>query len=135
MARQNLLSAQDEMKDNFDLKAVERHIQARDKVLVLLPVQGNPLQVRFCGPYVTDRKVREFDYLGLSVIPDWRKTKQQCHVNMIKQYHERQGSTEKIIPKGAISNEKCEDTMTHTGDTIKDGNVPECFESNVVTTL
>ena len=52
MARQNLLSAQEKMKDNFDLKAVERHFQVGNKVIVLLPVQGDHLQARFCGPYV-----------------------------------------------------------------------------------
>ena len=50
LARKNLQAAQVSMKTKFDKKAVSRSFKPGDKVLVLLPVPGHPLQARYFRP-------------------------------------------------------------------------------------
>ncbi|CAI5669654.1 unnamed protein product [Oreochromis niloticus] len=76
------------MKKWYDRKAVKRHFQVGDKVLVLLPVPGSALSARFAGPYVVVRKVSETDYV-LST-PERRRKTRLCHINMLKPYHDRE---------------------------------------------
>jgi len=87
LARSSLESCQKDMKDRFDVKAVRRNFDVGQKVLVLLPVQNNPLQARYVGPYVIQNKISEVNYV-LST-PDRRKKTQLCHVNMLKTYFDR----------------------------------------------
>ena len=75
------------MKDKYDKNSVQRSFQSGDKVLAFLPVPGTPLQARYFGPYVIDKKENELNYV--IVTPDRRKQKQLFHVNMLKPYHER----------------------------------------------
>ena len=56
--------------------------------LTLLPVPGEPLRAKFCGPYEVEKKVNDLNYVVST--PDRRKTKRLCHINMLKQYFERQ---------------------------------------------
>ena len=49
----------------------------------MLPVPGNPLNSRFCGPYVIE-KLTDLNYVV--VTPDRRKKTQLCHINMLKPY-------------------------------------------------
>ena len=56
-------------------------------VLALFPVPGNPLNSRFLGPYVIEKKLRDLNYVW--VTPDRRKQTQLCHINMLKPYVER----------------------------------------------
>ena len=58
-----------------------------DKVLVLLPVQGNTLQARYHGPYKVLKRIGDLDYIIET--PDRRKSTQLCQVNMVKPYFER----------------------------------------------
>ena len=79
------------MKRWFDLKAVDRHFQVGDRVLMLLPVPGSALQARFSGPYVVEHKVSDRDYVIAT--PDRRQQKRLCHVNMLKPYFERDSTS------------------------------------------
>jgi len=88
LAQQNLKSSQDKMKLWYDQKARTRSFQPGDQVLVLLPLHGQPLQARYCGPYTVEQKVSEVDYVIKT--PDRRKEKRLCHVNMLKPYHSRE---------------------------------------------
>ena len=90
IARQNLESAQGRMKKWYDRNTRERRFEVGDEVLVLLPVQGQPLSAKFCGPYVIERKIGVTDYLVRT--PDRRKKYQLCHINMLKPYHRRESS-------------------------------------------
>ncbi len=49
-----------------------------DRVLVLLhvPIPGEPLRAKFCGPYTIDRKVSGVDYIVCT--PDRRKKRRMC---------------------------------------------------------
>ncbi|MCU7801257.1 MAG: reverse transcriptase, partial [gamma proteobacterium symbiont of Lucinoma myriamae] len=88
MARKNLGSAQTKMKTWYDRKVRERKFQPGDKVLALLPIPGRPLQARYFGPYTVERKVNDVDYIVNT--PGRRKQRQLCHINMLKEYHERE---------------------------------------------
>ena len=56
LARKNLKSAQNPMKQNYDKNSVTRKFQPGDKVLAFLPVSGKPLQARYSGPYVVEKR-------------------------------------------------------------------------------
>ena len=88
VARANMKVAQGKMKAHYDKSAKERSFSPGDAVLVLLPVPGHALQARYYGPYVVDTKVSDVDYVVKT--PDRRKSKQLCHVNMLKRYHDRE---------------------------------------------
>eukprot|EP00066_Takifugu_rubripes_P025346 XP_011614612.1 PREDICTED: uncharacterized protein LOC105418111 [Takifugu rubripes] len=87
LAREKLKSTQRKMKTWYDRKARERTFSPGDKVLVVFPMQSNPLQARFHGPYVIHSKVSDLNYLVSTL--DRRKTRQLCHINMLKPYHNR----------------------------------------------
>lgn len=56
-------------------------------MLALLPLLGHPLQAKYHGPYVVERKVGALDYVIAT--PDHQKQRQLCHVNMLKEYNEQ----------------------------------------------
>ena len=87
LAQQNLKTSQSKMKMLYDRKSQNRIFKPGDKVLVLLPVQGNTLQARYHGPYKVLKRVGDLDYIIET--PDRRKSTQLCHVNMVKPYFER----------------------------------------------
>ena len=63
LARNHLQEVQEEMKVWYDRKARGRSFNPGDQVLVLLPIIGQPLQARYSGPYVIERKVGDLDYI------------------------------------------------------------------------
>jgi len=71
----------------YDHRAWQRTFQPGNKVLALLPIPGNPLQVKFHGPYVIEQQLGSVDYVVST--PDRRKTNRVCYVNHIKRYCER----------------------------------------------
>ena len=87
MAKENLAATQQKMKSWYDHTARERSFKKGDKVLVLLPVLGQPLQAKYYGPYIIDHKVSDVDYVINT--PGRRKGKRMCHINMLKEYHEK----------------------------------------------
>ena len=56
--------------------------------MILLPLHRSPLKVRFCGPFTVQEKINDVDYIMST--PGRRKSKQLCHINMLKPYHDRQ---------------------------------------------
>ena len=83
-AQEHLGKAQRRMKGYYDKKTQYRSFAPGDEVLVLLPLQGQPLAARYSGPYVVERRVGDLDYVVAT--PDRRKRAQICHVNMLKPY-------------------------------------------------
>ena len=63
LAQNKLKSSQGRMKLWYDKKARSHTFQPGDRVLVLLPMHGQPLQARYCGPYTVEQKVNEVNYL------------------------------------------------------------------------
>ena len=86
-AQKNLKSAQHRMKRWYDKKARCRNSNPGDKVLVLSPIHGNPLQARYSGPYTIERRVNYIDYVVNT--PDRQKERRLCHINMLKPYCEK----------------------------------------------
>ena len=89
LAKANLKSSQQKMKVWYDRKSKTRSFNPGDQVLVLFPVQSNPLKARFHGPYEIITKVNDLNYVVKT--PDRRKNSQLCHINMLKPYHTRGG--------------------------------------------
>ena len=53
----------------------------------LLPIPGRPLPTRYFGPYPIEKKASDLNYTITT--PDRRKQKQLCHINMLKEYVDR----------------------------------------------
>ena len=89
-AKSNFKSTQGKMKQNYDKNTKERGFKSGDKVLAVLPSPGRPLQARYFGPYIVEKKVSDLNYIITT--PDRRKQKQLCHINMLKEYVDRDSS-------------------------------------------
>ena len=87
IAKRNLQESQSKMKVWYHRKAKSRCFEPGDRVLVLFPVVGNPLQAKYSGPYKVVKKISDTNYLVKT--PDRRKETQVCHINMLKAYHEK----------------------------------------------
>ena len=74
VANQNLQHAQTRMKVCYDKRSRERSFKPGDKVLVLLPLPGYPLQARYHGSYVVERnyKVGSVDYVIATTYQEMR---------------------------------------------------------------
>ena len=88
IAKRNLQESQSKMKVWYDRKAKSRCFEPGNRVLVLFPVVGNPLQVKYSGSKKVVKKISETSYLVKT--PGRRKETQVCHINMLKAYHEKQ---------------------------------------------
>ena len=87
VAQEKLRDTQRTMKTWYDKKARIRKFRPGDQVLALLPIHGNPLQAKYCGPYTVEKKTTEVDYIINT--PGRRKSKRLCHVNMLKPYYSK----------------------------------------------
>ena len=86
-ALENAKESRIKSKRWYDSRALSRSFEPGDKVLVLLPIPGNPLQAKYQGPYTILSKVGEVDYWV--ELPDKRKSSRLLHVNLLKRYKER----------------------------------------------
>ena len=87
MGKRNLQESQSKMKVWYDRKAKSRCFEPGDRVLVLFPVVGNPLQAKYSGPYKVVKRISDTNYLVKT--PGRRKETQVCHINMLKAYYEK----------------------------------------------
>ena len=63
LAQENMKTVQGKMKTWYDKKVQQRTFKVREKVLALLPLPRQPLQARFCGPYIVTKKVGDVNYV------------------------------------------------------------------------
>ena len=122
IAKRNLQESQSKMKVWYDRKAKSRCFEPGDRVLVLFPVVGNPLQAKYSGPYKVVKKISDTNYLVKT--PGRRKETQVCHINMLKAYHEK--------PKPelvTLNNRLGLESPTHSKDCV--GQVAEKEEDTV----
>ena len=60
-----------------------------------MPIPGRPLQARYFGPYTVEKKASDLNYIITT--PDRRKQKQFCHINMLKEYVDRDSSNVALV--------------------------------------
>ena len=111
-ARANLKSAQRKMKLWYDENAKERKFMPGDRVPALLPIPGKPLQARYYGPYTVDKQISDVNCIVKT--PGRRKQKQLCHVNMLKQYINRDSSS--ITPISVVNSVPQEQSEMNSED-------------------
>ena len=80
------------MKVWYDQNTTGQTFDVGDKVLVLLPIAGNPLQAKYHGPYTVKRQVNNVDYVVS--IHDRRKQRQLCHINALKEHCTREDDSQ-----------------------------------------
>src|SRR6218665_2490505 len=71
-------NAKKKYKIYYDRKSQQDSFDVGDQVLLLLPLRGKPLQVRYSGAYTADARIGEVDYVVLT--HDRRKQKALCIV-------------------------------------------------------
>ena len=79
--------AQEESKEWYDRKARAVSYKAGDLVLVLMPMPGKPLCMKYIGPYKIMKQTSPVDYLV--EFPEGRKPTRVLHANLLKHYHTR----------------------------------------------
>ena len=86
-AQQHAKEQKNKSKVWYDKKARSRSFELGQEILALLPLPGNPLQDKYCGPYTILEKLGYVDYLIDT--PNRRKQNRVCHVNLLKLYMRR----------------------------------------------
>jgi len=84
LARQELQKAQGRQKQYYDVKSKDRKFQPGDKVLLLLPTDGNKLLMHWKGPFEVIEGRNDNNYR--IQLPGKVK---MFHANMLKKYTER----------------------------------------------
>ena len=84
-----------------------------------MQIPGRPRQARYVGPYAVEKKASDLNYIITT--PDGRKQKQLCHINMLKEYVDRDSSN--VAPVNVISSvlqkqseRNCEEMNFHKTD-------------------
>ena len=88
MAQEHLREAQTKQKVWYDKHARERELKPGQKVLLLLPSSTSKLLAKCQGPYIVSRKVGPVTYEILC--PEGRRQKQILHVNLLREFKERE---------------------------------------------
>ncbi|KAI4901393.1 hypothetical protein NFI96_008728 [Prochilodus magdalenae] len=104
LAHENLEQAQKRQKSWYDKSAKNRTLKPGDKALVLLPTSDTSLLAKWHGPYEVLRQVNQTTYELLRT--DCKKTKQTFHINMLRQWKERDQSTAEHLMVRAVGEEE-----------------------------
>lgn len=88
MAREKLQVSQSrKRKKNYDRRTECQEFSLGDQVLALMPIMGSPFQTKYTSPYTVIEKISDLNYL--IVTPGRKKSRQLCHVNLLKSYYIR----------------------------------------------
>lgn len=85
--KEHMQDAQHKQKVWYDKHARDRELKIGQKVLLLLPTGPSKLLAKWQGPYSVTRKVGPVTYEIFC--PDQLKHRQLLHVNLLKEYQER----------------------------------------------
>ncbi|KAL2102386.1 hypothetical protein ACEWY4_001554 [Coilia grayii] len=88
LVEDNMTKAQQNQARWYDQRARERSFRPGQQVLLLLPTTENKLLARWQGPYAVTRQLGPVTYE--LEMPGRRKTKQVFHVNLLKEWRERE---------------------------------------------
>ena len=94
VVKENLTKAQRYQKTWYDKGARLREFITGDLVLVLLPTTSNKLLAQWQGPYQVLQRMGKVTYL--IDMQDKKKRKRIFHVNMLKDYHVREGAGDQV---------------------------------------
>ena len=94
----------DESELVLDKESKERSLDAGEKLVIMLPIPGDPLRAH-SGPYVVEKKVSDVNYVIQT--PDRQGEKRLCHVNMLKKYVESNPS-EVVTPVFCVADNEVE---------------------------
>ena len=100
LASTTLHQSQQQMKKRYDKNTILRTFDPGGKVLIFLPITGQPLSARYYGPYEIESRQNELNYVVKT--PDRRKPKQLCHINLIKVYHSKESDKVPINTVGVV---------------------------------
>lgn len=106
IARENLKTASRRQAKYFNRRAVPRSIAVGKKVLLLRPLKQNKLELTWRGPYVVTEKINTFDY-RIKIGPK----EKVFHINLMKEYLERDGVTDVITHLEDNEDEEVEERM------------------------
>ncbi len=95
VAREELSKAQGKQKKYYDVKSRDRKFKVGDKVLLLLPTDGNKLLMQWKGPFQITECRNDNNY---RVQMEGRV--KMFHANMLKKYVERDQSKEEVQIEG-----------------------------------
>ena len=70
-----------------------------DQVLLLLPLVGKPLQAKYSGSYIVEKRLGEVDYLICT--PDRRKSRRIVHANLMRKFIPR--DTPPVLPVAVVA--------------------------------
>ena len=88
LAQETMGTAQRNQKKWYDQKSRERIFEPGQKVLLLLPTSDSKLLTKWHGPYGVSRRIGKVTYE--LYMPERAKKHQTFHVNLLKEYQERQ---------------------------------------------
>ena len=97
LVEESLKESQVKAKAHFDRKSRYRELKTGDKVLILLPTDSHKLLMQWKGPFVVIERVGTTDYR--LQLPSGPKI---FHINMLKQYFEREDAHEGNLAKPAL---------------------------------
>ena len=107
-----LTGAQGRQKHYYDSKSRERKFQVGDKVLLLLPTDGNKLLMQWKGPFEVLECRNDNNY---RIQLEGRV--KMFHANMLKKYVERKGTGEEVEVVGAA--------VVEDGHYLEEGEITE----------
>ena len=95
VARSNLKTSQGKMKARYDNHIIDRNLNQVTKSLLFCKYLADLYRQDILNPTLLTRKTSDLNYIINT--PGRRKNKQMCHVNMLKQYFDRDSSISKPI--------------------------------------
>ena len=125
-----MTQSQSKMKKKYDKKAKVRHFKPGDKVLVFLPIPNQSFQAKYYGPYEVEKKMNDLNYVIKT--PGQQKERRVCHVNMIKEYFDRNSDDNvNVHADGVVSNIVHDDNVTDidVDDCMLDKSVRDSYQS------
>src|SRR6218665_2056648 len=82
----------------YDRKALEVSYDVGDPVLLLLPLVGKPLQAKYRGSYIVEKRLGEVDYVICT--PDRRNSRRTVHANLMRKFIPK--DTPPVLPVAVV---------------------------------
>lgn len=95
VAKEGLQKAQGKQKKYYDVKSRDRKFKVGDKVLLLLPTDGNKLLMQWKGPFEVIECRNDNNYRV-----QLESRVKLFHANMLKKYVERKQTKEEVVHQG-----------------------------------